>query len=87
MAEPRDAKTMTLGTDLPICTSHSCQILIFLIINRHFCLFLHRYGMLWVLIRSALLIFEPRCEKTGLQGFRPGPTETRLYSYRRWLET
>ena len=29
-AEPRDAKTMTLGTDLHIRTSHSCQILIFL---------------------------------------------------------
>ena len=28
---------------------------------------------------------EPR-EKTGLRGFRPGPTQTRLYSYRRWLE-
>ena len=27
-AEPRDAKTMTLGTDLPIRTSYSCQILI-----------------------------------------------------------
>ena len=22
---------------------------------------------------------EPHCEKTGLQGFRPGPTQTRLY--------
>ena len=22
--------------------------------------------------------FEPRCEKTGLRGFRPGPTQTRL---------
>ena len=31
-------------------------------------------------------IFEPRCEKTGLRGFRPGPTQTRLYSHRRWLE-
>ena len=29
-AEPRDHKTMTLGTDLPIRTSHLCQILIFL---------------------------------------------------------
>ena len=29
---------------------------------------------------------EPRCEKTGLQGFRPGPTQTGLYSHRRWLE-
>ena len=31
-------------------------------------------------------VFEPRCEKTGLRGFRPGPTQTRLYSHRRWLE-
>ena len=27
--ESRDAKTMTLGTDLPVRTTHSCQILIF----------------------------------------------------------
>ena len=31
-------------------------------------------------------IFESRYEKTGLQGFRPGPTQTGLYSHRRWLE-
>ena len=31
-------------------------------------------------------IFEPRCEKTGLWGFQPGPTQTGLYSHRRWLE-
>ena len=30
--------------------------------------------------------YEPRCEKTGLRGFRPGPTQTVLYSHRRWLE-
>ena len=24
------------------------------------------------------IIFEPRCEKTGLWGFRPGLTQTRL---------
>ena len=29
---------------------------------------------------------EPRCEKTGLRGFRPGLTQTGLYSYRRWLK-
>ena len=29
---------------------------------------------------------KPRCEKTGLRGFRPGPTQTGLYSHRRWLE-
>ena len=27
--------------------------------------------------------YEPRCEKTGLWGFRPGPTQTRLYNHRR----
>ena len=32
------------------------------------------------------LSIEPRCEKTGLRGFRPGPTQTRLYSHTRWLE-
>ena len=26
---------------------------------------------------------EPRCEKTSLRGFRPGPTQTRLYNHRR----
>ena len=29
---------------------------------------------------------EPRCEKTGLRGFRPCPTQTGLYSHKRWLE-
>ena len=35
---------------------------------------------------SEFCINEPRCEKTGLRGFRPGPTQTRLYSHRRWLD-
>ena len=30
--------------------------------------------------------YELRSEKTGLRGFRPGPTQTGLYSQRRWLE-
>ena len=30
---------------------------------------------------------EPRREKTFLLGFRPGPTHTRLYSHRMWLDT
>ena len=30
--------------------------------------------------------YEPRCEKTGLQGFRPGLTQTGLYSRRTWPE-
>ena len=29
---------------------------------------------------------EPRCEKTGLRGFRPGPTLTGLCNHTRWLE-
>ena len=32
------------------------------------------------------LPYEPRSEKTGLRGFRPGLIQTRLYSYRKWLE-
>ena len=27
--------------------------------------------------------YQPRCEKTGLRGFRPGPTQSGLYSLRR----
>ena len=30
--------------------------------------------------------FELRCEKTGLRGFRPGLTQTRLCSHTIWLE-
>ena len=30
--------------------------------------------------------FEPRREKTGLRGFRPGPTQTGLFSRRSRLE-
>ena len=28
-----------------------------------------------------MILFEPRCEKTGLRGIRPGPTQTGLYSH------
>ena len=37
-------------------------------------------------IMSFYISNGPRCEKTGLRGFRPGPTKTGLYSHRRWLE-
>ena len=30
--------------------------------------------------------FERRCEKASLRGFRPGPTQTRLYNHTRWLD-
>ena len=33
-----------------------------------------------------LSAFEPRREKTGLRGFRPGPTQTGLYKLRKELE-
>ena len=36
--------------------------------------------------RCLLKTYEPRCEKTGLRGFRPGLTQTGLYSHRRWRE-
>ena len=28
--------------------------------------------------QNAICIYEPRCEKSGLRGFRPGPTQIRL---------
>ena len=30
--------------------------------------------------KQVLSLYEPRCEKTGLRGFRPGPTQTGLCS-------
>ena len=30
--------------------------------------------------------YESRSEKTGLPGFRPGPTQTGLYNHTRWLQ-
>ena len=40
-------------------------------------------GKFGSLAASAPLRHEPRCEKTGLRGFRLGPTQTGLYSHRR----
>ena len=37
------------------------------------------------IIAAVSFKIEPRCKKTGLRGFRPGPTQTGLYSYRRCL--
>ena len=39
------------------------------------------------IVKDLTALYEPRCEKTGLRGFRPGQTTTGLYSHRRWLET
>ena len=36
--------------------------------------------------RCYITINEPRREKTGLRGFRPGPTQTGLYKLRKELE-
>ena len=35
---------------------------------------------------DALEVNVPCCEKIGLRGLRPGPTQTRLYNHTRWLE-
>ena len=35
---------------------------------------------------SGELLIEPVREKTNNLGFRTGPTQTGLYSHRRWLE-
>ena len=46
------------------------------------------FNSTFVSIKSGVhvLYYEPCCEKTGLRGFRPGPTQTGLYSHKRWLE-
>ena len=46
------------------------------------CSILHRHV---IVMRSDNVqeIYEPRSEKTGLRGLRPGPTQTRLYSHGR----
>ena len=45
---------------------------------------------IWIImytgVNSSCTIIEPRREKTGLRGFRPGPTQTELYSHRIWLK-
>ena len=33
-----------------------------------------------------IIIIEPRRKKTGLRGFRPGPTQTGLHKHRKELE-
>ena len=38
------------------------------------------------IIDTASFKYESRCEKTGLRGFCPGPTQTGLCSHIRWLE-
>ena len=37
-------------------------------------------------LSKTLISLEPRREKTGLRGFRPGPTQTGLYKLRKELE-
>ena len=46
-------------------------------------MFLHVFSQQG-LLRMIKQLLEPRSEKTGLQGFRPGLTQTGLYSHRRW---
>ena len=37
-------------------------------------------------VLKQIVIVEPRREKTGLRGFRPGLTQTDLYKHRKELE-
>ena len=53
----------------------------------HFCMYL-LVALLCLYFRVITTILrmsknEPRCEKTGLRGFRPGPTQTGLRNHRR----
>ena len=44
---------------------------------------LHRAKKILSENNASNTFFEPRCEKTGLRGFRPGPTQTGLCTHRR----
>ena len=53
-------------------------------VEAHFSIILHCYPINSPF--SNLVTYEPRREKTGLRGFRPGPTQTGLYKLRKELE-
>ena len=51
------------------------------------CMTLYPESLIFVVVLGFYyLSIEPRSEKTGLRGFRPGPTQTGLCSYRGYLE-
>ena len=52
----------------------------------HVILKIYGLGLLCTMLQKCWQQYEPRSEKTGLRGFQPGPTQTGLYSHRRWLE-
>ena len=54
--------------------------------NHNFSLCMHKYDINFPVLGHYKETIEPCSEKTGLRGFRPGRTQTRLYSNRRWLE-
>ena len=45
-----------------------------------------QYSAVFTAVEVTIFLYESRCEKTGLRGFRPGPTQTGLHSHRRWQE-
>ena len=49
-------------------------------------LYIHVYGRgtpISSVLSTVDQVYEPPCEKTGLQGFRPGLTQSGLYSFRK----
>ena len=40
-----------------------------------------------IVITDGNVTKDPRREKTCLRSFRPGPTQTRLFSHNRWLQS
>ena len=49
-------------------------------------LFSHNEAHFSVKLSRPVGLFESRCEKTGLRGFRPGLTQTGLWNHLIWLE-
>ena len=56
----------------------------FYVVSMGFIFFILGYSIL--IFSDQSLLFEPRSEKNGLRGFRPGPTQTGLCSHKRKLE-
>ena len=72
--------------DIPIRpTIELIQNLMFVMIKR-LCWYRPNISLHFKLMDASHRLTEPRCEKTGLRCFRPGPTQTRLYSHRGWLK-
>ena len=74
------------GKELPELLTSSSNIVTIRFksdVDKHF----HGFGIVYFEDgKDVIITYATSHEKTNSLGFRPGPTQTRLYSHRRWLE-